>query len=66
MQKLNIGDGLVPSQFIGQHVAEKLKRLLTSSTVLDSCRKVAETMIPRDGLTRTADAIEKRVKDVII
>lgn len=61
VQRLGLGDSLPAKRFSGPRLAEPLKRLLTSSSVAASCRLAAERLTLRDGLRRSADAIEGRV-----
>jgi rhamnosyltransferase subunit B len=58
IEKLGIGDWLTPTWFRGPRVAHRLERLLASAAVHSACRNVAERLARRDGLDRTAAAIE--------
>lgn len=56
--RLGIGDWLTPTWFSGARVAHRLSRLLESADVQAACRQVAERLARRDGLERTATAVE--------
>jgi rhamnosyltransferase subunit B len=61
LRRLGLGDWLKAASFSGERVADKLNHLLDSSVVAESCRKIAQRLVSRSGLTQAAIAIEKRV-----
>ena len=61
IQSLGIGDSIPSPRFTGPRLTRALKPLLESSAIANSCRQVAERLAKRDGVRRSADAIEKRV-----
>ncbi len=61
IQKLGIGDSIPAPRFTAPRLTVALQRLLDSEGVAQSCRQVAERLASRDGLRRSADAIEERV-----
>lgn len=60
IQRRNLGDWVGTAFFTGKRVASRLDRLLSSQQVAQSCREAAAKLQARDGLARTAAAIEKR------
>lgn len=62
VKKLNLGDGLPATRFTAARLIEQLKHLLASSEVAQACRATAERLRARDGIRRTADAVEQRVQ----
>jgi rhamnosyltransferase subunit B len=61
VRRLNVGDGLPAAQFTGPKLTALLARLLGSPEVSAACRQAAARLKSRDGLRRSADAIEARV-----
>lgn len=55
-----LGDWLLPKNFNERTVARKLEPLLNSDRIKAACRETSENKIKRDGLERTAIAIEKK------
>ena len=62
IERLNLGDWLTPAQFDPRRVSERLDRLLHSPSVNSAGRDIANKLAARDGLRRTADAIETKTK----
>ena len=61
IRKLGMGDWIPVQQFTGPRVSDRLRRLLAASAVAASCRTAAERLASRDGLHRSAIAIEEHV-----
>ena len=59
LKKLGVGDSLLPAKFTGERLAEKLRPLLDSPKVGEAARQLARKLDSRDGLARTAVAVEK-------
>jgi rhamnosyltransferase subunit B len=58
IKRLGIGDWLTPFWFTGRRVARRLAALLASQATGAACRSVAQRLARRDGLARTAAAVE--------
>lgn len=58
LQRLGVGDSLLPKAFTPQAVAQKLERLLTDSAVHSRCRELAPRVDFADALRQSCDAIE--------
>lgn len=61
LKRLGLGDWLPAKSFTGSQLTERLKRLLESSSVAVSCQTMAEQLATRDGLQRSAIAIEQQL-----
>jgi UDP:flavonoid glycosyltransferase YjiC (YdhE family) len=61
IKRLGLGDWIPARQFSGRRLAGQLKRLLASPSVAASCRAAAQRLTARDGLRRSAAAVEGRV-----
>ena len=61
IRRLGIGESIKASSFSGRRLAATLKRLFVSPIVRDSCRRIAIKVAARDGISRSADAVEARV-----
>jgi rhamnosyltransferase subunit B len=61
VRKLGIGDAIPAPRFTGPRLVDALKRLLDSAPVAAKCRAVADRLSCRDGLRRSADAVEQRL-----
>lgn len=61
VQRLRVGDWLGVRQFTAARLARQLGRLLESPAVQAACRQAAGNLVPRDGLSRAAAAIEQRI-----
>ncbi|MGL4549949.1 MAG: glycosyltransferase [Gemmataceae bacterium] len=62
LKRLNLGDSLAPARFTGPRVADKLGPLLSSPAVAEACALARRRLASRDGLHRTADAVESRAR----
>ena len=60
---MGVGSAVNVSKFRGQAVARALESLLSSKTIKDKCQDLAARLAKRDGLSRTADAIEALARD---
>lgn len=60
IKQLNLGDSLPVNRFTGKRLADQLKRLLNSKNVTHVCQEIAQRFSPRDGLQRSAAAIEEK------
>jgi rhamnosyltransferase subunit B len=58
VRRLGLGAGVPSGRLTGARLAEALEPLLASASVAAACRDVALRLAPRDGLCRTADALE--------
>lgn len=58
VQKLGVGTTLHVRQFTGPRLAKRLHHVLSSSSVQEACRAVAQKLTRRDGLVRSADFLE--------
>lgn len=58
IKRLGIGDWLTPTWLTGRRVARMLGRLLSSDATRTACRTVAQRLARRDGIARTAAAVE--------
>lgn len=61
VRRLGVGDAIPSKKLTGKTLADVLLSLLESSTVAASCREIASRMRAPDGLSRTADAVERLV-----
>jgi UDP:flavonoid glycosyltransferase YjiC (YdhE family) len=61
IRSLGMGDWLPANRFSTERLSTILHRLLDAPNVLKNCQSIAQRLTPRDGLLRSADAIEKRV-----
>ncbi|MFO0799269.1 MAG: glycosyltransferase [Gemmataceae bacterium] len=59
--RLGVGEGLAVKRFTGRRVAAVLARLLGSAEVVGACRAVAAKLTVRDGLARSAAAVERLI-----
>lgn len=59
IKKLNAGDGLSVARFKTAAVAAMLSRLIGNASVERVCRDLAGRMAPRDGLAKSAAALER-------
>jgi UDP:flavonoid glycosyltransferase YjiC (YdhE family) len=58
IKRLGVGDWLTARAFTGPRVARMLDRMLSSPSTAAACRAIAARLAPRDGIARTAAAIE--------
>lgn len=58
IKRFGIGDWLTPRWFTGRRVARLLGKLLNSEATRAACQSVAQRLVQRDGIERTAGAIE--------
>lgn len=61
VRRLGIGNGLPVPRFTGPRLAERLSQLLGSLATAAACRAVAGRLASREGLSRSAAAIESHV-----
>lgn len=61
VKNLGVGDWIIARRFTGPRLARKLGDLLESEAVAAACREVAEKLTPKNGLSRAAEAIERKV-----
>jgi rhamnosyltransferase subunit B len=61
IRRLALGEGIPVKRFTGPRLAESLRRLLSSPAVAAACRSVAQRLAARDGLRRSAAAVEDLV-----
>lgn len=61
IKRLGLGDSIPARRFSGARLTGLLQRLLASPSVAASCRAVAGHLAARDGLRRSAAAVEGRV-----
>lgn len=61
VKRLGIGEAIPAPRFTSTRLTAALKGLFNSATVPDACRTVAQRLATRDGLSRSADAIERRI-----
>ncbi len=59
--RLGVGESIPAKRFIGLRLADALARLFGSTTTQAACRNVSERLAKRDGLCRSAGAIEQLV-----
>jgi len=59
--RLGVGTGIPAPQFTSDRLIQALQKLLEQESVLSKCRELSDRLQQRDGLSRTADAIENRV-----
>lgn len=59
IKKLNAGDGLSVGRFRAPAVAAMLGRLLSDAAVGRVCKELASRVAPREGLARSAAALER-------
>jgi UDP:flavonoid glycosyltransferase YjiC (YdhE family) len=62
IRTLSIGESIPSHRFHDRRLVEALKRLLTSSRVASACSAIAARLASRDGLQRSATAIEERIR----
>ncbi len=62
VQRLKLGAALPAGKFTGPRLANVLQPLLASPEVAAACREVAKRVASRDGLQRSAEAIEERLR----
>lgn len=60
--RLGCGDSLLPRQFTGKRLAQRLGQLLATEATLSRCRTIRADMQKRDGLARAALGIERRIQ----
>lgn len=65
VQRLGLGDWIPARRFSGPRLTAKLRRLLALPTVLAACRAAAQRLAARDGLRRSAAAIEERLAKAV-
>jgi len=58
IKRLSIGDWLTPTWLSGSRVARMLGRLVSSDATRSACQSVAQRLAGRDGIARTAVAVE--------
>ena len=58
VKRLSLGDSIPATIFSGPRLAMALKSLFDSSTVETACRQTSERLAKRDGLQRSAEAVE--------
>jgi rhamnosyltransferase subunit B len=63
VKKLRVGDSIPAPRFTGARLTAALRRLLDSTHVAAACRELSQRLAKRDGLTRAADAVERRVAE---
>jgi rhamnosyltransferase subunit B len=61
VKRLGLGTSIAAAKFSGPSAAAALKQILGNQAVSDACRKIADLLAKKDGLSRAADAIESRV-----
>ncbi len=61
IRNLGIGESLRLRQFSPERLSAILEKLLVSASVASNCQTIARQLTARDGLRRSADAIEERV-----
>jgi len=61
VEKLGVGAAIPAPRFTGPRLTEALRTLLESQTVASACHSAAEKLANRDGLSRSAEAIERLV-----
>ena len=59
IKRMGLGDWLGVKKFTGDRVAERLDKLLSSSQAANACRDAAVRLAGRDGLSRSAAAVEE-------
>ena len=62
IRRLGVGESIPARRFTAPRLAESLGRLLCSPAVAEANRRVAERLANRDGLERSVDAIERRIR----
>lgn len=60
IQSLGLGDSIPANRFSIERLSTVLQRLLNSPSVASNCHTIANRLTSRDGLQRSAEAIEKR------
>ncbi|MFO1093651.1 MAG: glycosyltransferase [Planctomycetaceae bacterium] len=59
VERLGVGASIPSPKFNGARLTEALRKLLTSPSVASACRTAAAKLVQRDGLARSAAAIER-------
>jgi UDP:flavonoid glycosyltransferase YjiC (YdhE family) len=60
VRRLNIGDAIPAKQLTTSWLATVLWKLLQLPEVAAACRDVARKLAARDGIRKSADAVERR------
>src|SRR5690606_24861607 len=61
VRRLGVGDAIPATKSAAARLARVLLRRLNSTEVKSACRDVARRLAPRDGIIRSAEAVEKMV-----
>ncbi len=61
IRRLGLGTAIPSHNFTGPRLIKALTSVIDSPTITNSCRDVAARLVKRDGIQRSADAIEARV-----
>lgn len=61
IKALKLGNSISADRFTSSRIVPMLQELLGSSAVTNACREVARRLAPRDGIRRSADAVECQI-----
>ncbi len=61
VHRLGLGTSIPSHKFTGPRLIQALKNVLDSPTITKACRDIAARLANRDGISRSADAVEARV-----
>jgi UDP:flavonoid glycosyltransferase YjiC (YdhE family) len=62
LQRLGVGEALPPPKWIPEKIATSLVRLLSSSTIAQNCKFLAEKLKNDDAATAACEMVERTMR----